>query len=1078
MSSTQRAGEAVSYTFDALAGTTYLIEVAQRGLDFTVTVDGGGATRSFNSPLKRDEAELVIVEATQAERFRVTLAAEEPTDASGEHAIRLRVVDERSATDSLWKAAWLLMSNAAAANAVGDRANAEQARNWYWATASLWAQLGQPRLQAQALYSVGMVEYHGLENWNGAIENADKAAALYRDLDEKLYANTLFLRAYALIETASEFEAATKESVFQRALATFDEVLRIHDALGNDFEKAHVLNYTGVARWNRANRALDDWVAARNYYNESAAIFSRLGEWREELNCLQNKVVLDNAEGRSLEAIASFERILERLPPERDPKLRASILANLGNAHMAFGNVDDALQLQTESHALYASIQDRTGQGYALKNLGETYFSFGDFGRAKQYLEQAQTFAEGANDFRTQATIQSSLGNVAFAESDFAAALERHQRAVELSTSAEERARRLLLLGKDLAALHRHDDAITAASTARNESRSEVVRADALLQTGVSYVALGDTVRAIPALDEAKTAYETLQLTARLGDALHAYSLAARANGDQASAVTYGRMALEKIEGLRERVAHPELRALNSAARRRYYEDQIDLLMELHGASGTEESEYLLEALSIDERSRARLTLDLLGEATVDLYRDMEPEIAARRRALYASLAEKRQQQERPNSRDIADKVAFEMRDIENELALLETDYRRGHPVSSHLGSERVLDATEVQAAVGPDAVLLQYTLGETRSYVWAVTSESIRGFGLPGRAVIEDVARAVHSDLGKLPSSRLNSRLAANLTLLSGYLLNDVAGIVAAKPRVLVAADGALQYIPFGVLPAFAADTDRPTPLVSSTEIREIVTIASISARSAGQRDEAASATPSVAVFADPVMEEADARFASNGAETSASEINAPFPATRSSTGPSLSRLPYTGREARAIADLLPNAANLVAVGFDANLDAVLGKDLRQYRYIHFATHGIVDSQRPALSALALSQFDDQRRRRAGYLRLYDIYTLELNADVVVLSACDTGLGRAIRGESLVGLTQGFLYAGARNVVASLWQVPDNATSALMTRFYRLLLSGDRSPAQALAAAQRSLATERATSDPYYWGAFVIQER
>jgi CHAT domain-containing protein len=174
----------------------------------------------------------------------------------------------------------------------------------------------------------------------------------------------------------------------------------------------------------------------------------------------------------------------------------------------------------------------------------------------------------------------------------------------------------------------------------------------------------------------------------------------------------------------------------------------------------------------------------------------------------------------------------------------------------------------------------------------------------------------------------------------------------------------------------------------------------------------------------------------------------------------------------------LVPNTENLIAVGFDANLDAVLGRDLRPYRYIHFATHGIVDSERPPLSALALSQFDERGRPRAGYLRLYDIYTLELDADVVVLSACETGLGREIRGESLVGLTQGFLYAGAKNVVASLWQVPDNATSKLMTRFYRLLLSGDRSPAQALAAAQRSMADERSTSDPYFWGAFVIQER
>jgi tetratricopeptide (TPR) repeat protein len=670
------------------------------------------------------------------------------------------------------------------------------------------------------------------------------------------------------------------------------------------------------------------------------------------------------------------------------------------------------------------------------------------------------------------------LGNVAFAESDYSMALERHQSAVDLTASSEQKARRILLLGKDLAALGRHEDAIAAASTA-HEARSEVTRADALLQTGLSYIALGDTTRAIAALDEAKTVYETLQLTARLGDALHAYSLAARADGDFESALRYGRMALDKIESLRERVAHPELRALNSAARRRYYEDEIDLLMQLHESSGAQESDYLHEALSVQERSRARLTLDLLGEAAVDLDRNIGSDVGTRRRALYAALAETRQRQERPNSREVADELAAKMRDIENELALLETEYRRAQPARARIGSEQTLDARGIQAALDADTVLLQYSLGETRSYLWAVTADSIRGFGLPGRAVIEEVARAVHADLGRPPSSRLNSNLNADLVVLSDYLLGDAGDLVAAKSRVLVAADGALQYIPFGVLPAPAsAGATRKTRLVSLGENREIIAVASLSARLAGQRRPLGPrSAPSVAVFADPVMEQADARFRASSAPALPPPIDSSL-STRSSTGPSLSRLPYTGREARAIADLLPDAANLIAVGFDANLDAVLEPDLRRYRYIHFATHGIVDSEHPSLSALALSQFDEHGRPRAGYLRLYDIYALELDADVVVLSACDTGLGREIRGESLVGLTQGFLYAGAKNVVASLWQVPDNATSELMTRFYRLLLSGNHAPAQALAAAQRSLADERPTSDPYYWGAFVIQER
>jgi CHAT domain-containing protein len=1076
-SATQKAGELVSYAFDAQAGNAYLIEVDQRGLDFTVTIDGGGSSRAYNSPLQRDEPEFVLVDAPQTGRYRITIGVEDLTDASGTHEVSVTLVEP--SLDRRIVEAWRLMSDAAAASRAGERERAEQARTLYLAAAAFWEQLGQTRRLAQTLYSVGMLEYYQLENWNGAIEYADKAAQLYRGLDERLlYANSLLLHAYSEMETANSFEPATKESVFERVLTTYAEVLKAYDELGYDYGKAHTLNFTGLAHWGRADSALNDFDVARNYYNDSAELFSRLGEWREALKPLQNIVVIDQREGKSLQAIASFERILDRLPPGRDPRLRADILGNLGVANWAFGNVDEALRLHSSAYALYQSIHELSGQGFALKSLGETYFAFGDLNTAKRYFEEAQTFAESANDFRTQAAIQSGLGNVAFAERNYAEALQHHQHAVDLSASAEDRARRTLLSAKDLAAVGRHTEAIAASETAGSEARSDITRGDAFLRSALSHLALGDTSRAREALAEAAPIYERLQLAARQGDVQHAYSLAAKAEGDFQSAVAHGRAALDKIEALRERVAHPELRALNAAARRSYYQDQIDLLMELHAASKEQDSPYLREALSVDERSRARLTIDLLGEAAVDLNREMAPELVMRRRTLYAMLAEKRLQQERQNLPAVVERLADEIGEIENQLTLLETEYRRANPAYARIENERTLDAQEIQGRLDSDTLLLQYALGEQQSYVWAVTNESIRGLVLPSGDEIEALARAVHADLGKSPTLRPRGRLEANLGHLSDHVLLGVSDLLSTKSRLLVAADGALQYVPFGVLPiATRDDHARYTPLVSSVENREIVAVASMSATAAGERRPNTPAPrPSVAVFADPVMEETDSRFREHAATVSPQLADAAALPTRS--GVSLSRLAYTGREAQAIANLLPNAENLIAVGFGANLDAVLQQDLRKYRYLHFATHGLVDSEHPPLSALALSQFDEQGRPRPGYLRLYDIYTLDLDADVVVLSACETGLGREIRGEGLIGLTQGFLYAGARNVVASLWQVPDRATSELMTRFYGLLLSDGMNPAQALAAAQRSMAAERSTSDPYFWGAFVVQGR
>jgi CHAT domain-containing protein len=197
----------------------------------------------------------------------------------------------------------------------------------------------------------------------------------------------------------------------------------------------------------------------------------------------------------------------------------------------------------------------------------------------------------------------------------------------------------------------------------------------------------------------------------------------------------------------------------------------------------------------------------------------------------------------------------------------------------------------------------------------------------------------------------------------------------------------------------------------------------------------------------------------------------------TRSSalaTG-SLARLPFSSQEAEAIASLVPEGERYVAVGFEASRATLLGLPLEDYRLIHFATHGVIDTRYPDLSALALSNFDVTGTPTDGLLGLPDIYALDLNADLVVLSACETALGRDIRGEGLLGLTQGFLYAGAKGVVASLWPVADRATAELMQRFYDHMLRDGLRPADALRRAQLSIAAEPRWSHPYYWSAFVL---
>jgi CHAT domain-containing protein len=364
----------------------------------------------------------------------------------------------------------------------------------------------------------------------------------------------------------------------------------------------------------------------------------------------------------------------------------------------------------------------------------------------------------------------------------------------------------------------------------------------------------------------------------------------------------------------------------------------------------------------------------------------------------------------------------------------------------------------------------LEYALGVERSFVWVVSADRTLGLELAGKDEIETAARKVFEQLRIFRTdSESRSEAEQSLQHLADLVLAPVEGLLRGR-RLVIAADGALQYIPFGVLPNRLKDGQQ---LLQTYDIINVPSISAIAAQRA--RPVTASPGSTLLVVADPVFTADDRRFDSDSHSPVSPPVNGVQVARYASFIDSLDRLVYTGQEAEAIAALVPESSRKLMTGFDANRSMLLETDLHQYRYIHFATHGLVDSRYPALSALALSRYDRDGQPQEALLRLPNIYDLRLNAELVVLSSCDTALGRDIRGEGLVGLTQGFLYAGARSLVVSLWQVPDRATSELMSHFYRILLQDGLGPAEALRRAQLEIASKPRWKDPYFWAAMVF---
>jgi CHAT domain-containing protein len=350
--------------------------------------------------------------------------------------------------------------------------------------------------------------------------------------------------------------------------------------------------------------------------------------------------------------------------------------------------------------------------------------------------------------------------------------------------------------------------------------------------------------------------------------------------------------------------------------------------------------------------------------------------------------------------------------------------------------------------------LLLEYAPGDARSFVWAVTRTTFQAFELPKRSVLDGMARDAYDEIAS------TEKTGSALQELSHALLGPVENLLGTKKLVIVAS-GALEYVPFAALPAPSSPDE---PLVAGHQIVNLPSASTIAFirrdRGIGRR-----APKTLAMFADPVFSADDPRV--SGEHTTAAK---PVDASR------FDRLPFTRKEALDILNLVGPEERLSALDFDASRSTVTKPGLNQYRFVHIASHGLLNSLHPELSGVVLSMVDRSGHPQDGFLQTTDVYNLSLNADLVVLSACQTALGTEVKGEGLVGLARAFMYAGTPRVVASLWTVPDVSTSQLMMRFYRGMLVENLPPAEALRQAQVSIWKEHRWSRPYYWAAFALQ--
>jgi CHAT domain-containing protein/tetratricopeptide (TPR) repeat protein len=1063
-------GELHEYRFELGEGQYARINLVQRSINIAVECFGPEGNLRFqqDSHLIGDtEIAELISDTTGTYRFRVT--ASESTAPLGRYTISLLEITPATERHSSRIAA------ARAYSAGMKLANMRTRAGWVASIAKFEEALGHWRAahdtfeEARTLLNAGLY-YSNYGERSKALDSINRGLTLAQASGDRR------MEAWGFTDLATVYANVGSQ---HNAIEYAERGLTLMREIGDRVGEAFALNNLG-----RAHAQTGDGRKGRAYLNEAIQIFQEIqdrdsvatvasnlavsysadGDYRLALESNQQALALYRAVGNtygealalhnigySYSGVGEYQKTLDfymtALEINRKTDNRGLIAANLNNIAFTYSNLGNqkrALNFYQEALELFRAQGDERSAGYALENIAKSFAELGDHRSAVKFYQEALVAQRATNLVPVEATTLNNLGLSYSKLGDRAKALDHFERALTIHRKTGEQ--RLL------------------ASTLRN--------------LGTFYLEEKDYERARSYSDEALAISRTIR--DRRGEALVLVDLARleRDRGHFETAHERAEESLTAFESLRLSVASPSLRASFFVLAREAEEIDIEALMRLH-ADGREDG-FDARALLASERGRARSLLEMLAEANAEIRRGVDRALLDLEHDLELQISVKSDQQMRllsgKHTENAAASIARELDTLSTDLEQIQGRIRETSPQYAALMQPVPLDLKKIQSKVlDRDTILLEYALGTDRSFLWAVTPSSIDTFELPSRTAIEAAAKRVYELLtarNHTPTKETSVGRAARVrkadealgpaaAKASALLLGPAVSRITGK-RLLIVTEGVLQYLPFASLP------EPGTPPVPLTVNHEVITAPSASVLAA-LRQETAGRKPAekaVAILADPVFSAGDARIVTGEARRSADDLG----------GQEFVRLRFSRTEAEEIVRLAPPGATLKALDFDASRDTALKPELGQYRILHFATHSLLNNEHPELSGVVLSLVDRAGRPQNGLLRLYDIYNLRLASDLVVLSACQTALGGEIKGEGLIGLTRGFLYAGAPRVVATLWEIDDRTTAEVMKRFYEGVLGRGERPAAALRSTQIALWKSRGWDAPYYWAAFTLQ--
>ncbi len=883
----------------------------------------------------------------------------------------------------------------------------------------------------------------------------------------------------------------------------------------------------------RASNQKGDVKKSEYYYKQALDSAKLTASDEVRANALFSAAEYNSAYGKLNETIKLYEEALAFAEKTGNKDLIARILINIGYSYARQDNPVYGLQKVKESLAKWQEIDEKRGQALANFGIGFLYTLMDEKQNALDFYRKSEAmfpddidWLEKAKLFNGIATIYESYDELKLGESYRQKALELYEKAkypygqlptlislARLSNLKGDKVSGQILFEKALTLANQTNDRFHLAIIKENignfdladgnydkaianfrESLAVYKSLDLVLprvenSLGIAFEKKGDIIQARKFYESALKTNQKINDVTPAAENLFNLARLSKSAGEFENALAQTKESLSITDSVYYDVANSNLRKNFLSGVFDRYELYINLLMKRHKQLPNKDS--AIQALQAAERSRARLMLENLLLSEANFIRDADGKTVKREKEIRILLNAKADTLtdflSRNAEKSETDKISNEIGELEHELEEIKAELKQQSPVYSAIKNPAPFDVGEFQKNVlDDDSLLLEFSFGEEESYLWLIGKTEVNSYILPPREQLEAkiqtlrellAAREIKKDeeIGAYQARIVKAD--ADYWQTAKQLSDEIFGQVAdklGKNRLIIVPDGKLNYFPVSALPLPNSENNEPILLTNEVVYEPSASTLSILAKSQNQT---APASKNLLVFSDPVFTDDDSRILVNKSADISNKESASLESFRFVESlNSLARLTASKMEADSIIDILGSSNTDYYSGFSANREQLLNANAADYKIIHLATHGLINEDRPELSGIVLSRFDEKGQKLNEFVRLQDIYGMNLSADLVVLSACETGIGKEVRGAGLMSLNNAFLQVGAKSVMSSLWRVEDNATLELMKNFYSSLADEKITPSKALQKAQIKMWQSGQYKSPFYWAAFTLQ--